>query len=119
MVNASFNNTTRYSSDDILQSHGLGCNQGHYSGKWQTWRVTKLACITKDYLAAEHPDTNILTPVLAGDWNTSVIDINEKSKSLEIYLQMELIWEDPRIWAHFLDGNETHKLPLIRKDAPP
>ena len=32
---------------------------------------------------------------------------------------MELIWEDPRIRAHFLDYNEMHKLPLIRKDAPP
>ena len=118
MVYATVNNTKMYDSINSSQKDGLGCHPNHYSENWENWKIAKLACITKDYYAAEHPDTKILTPVLAGDWNTSVIDINEKKKSLEIYLQMELIWEDPRIRAHFLDYNEKHKLPLIRKDAP-
>ena len=92
---------------------------GNLDGNWERWNITKDTCIKKDYMVNEPPNSDGTTPLLAGDWNTSIIAIDEKKKTIEIGLNVELIWEDTRISTSFANGTKYRGLPLIRKNLPP
>ena len=83
-------------------------------GTWHDWKVTKKACIQKDYLIMDPPSKVSPIILFAGDWNTSIVEINEKKRTLEIDLMMELTWQDVRIDVNFYEINDSRVLPPVR-----
>ena len=118
-INAEDNTHGSDNSFECLRKDDLQCTLFDHDGSWIQWKITEDTCIKKDYLAFEVPKKNILIPLFAGDWNTSVIEIDEKKKTLQIDLNMELVWEDVRIKAYFTNHKVPRRLPLIRKNIQP
>ena len=86
---------------------------------WKDWEMTRDACITKDYLAYEPPKMDAPIILYAGDFNTSVLDINERKNTFEISLVLELTWVDTRIKVDFSGPNDKRRLPSIKKNIQP
>ena len=81
--------------------------------------MTRDACITKDYLAYEQPKMDEPVSLYAGDDNTSVLNINERKKTFEVALILELTWVDDRIKVDFSGPNDKRRLPSIKKNVQP
>ena len=94
------------------------CNFTNDHENWIYWDITKDTCITDDYLTGEQPEKDSFIPLLAVDFGTTALRINEKEKTLEVDIKMELIWEDTRIRSYSTDEQDLRRLPLIRKNTP-
>ena len=86
---------------------------------WKIWEMARDACITKDYLAYEQPKMDEPVSLYAGDDNTSVLNINERKKTFEVALILELTWVDDRIKVDFSGSNDKRRLPSIKKNVQP
>ena len=77
------------------------------------------AWIMKDYVAYEPPKMDSAILLYAGDYNSSLLNINERKKTFEISLVLELTWVDNRIKVDFSAINNRRRLPSIKKNIQP
>ena len=73
-------------SSECLQKDESRFNFDKKDESWIKWKLAKDVWIKKDYLEDEPPKKDGYIPLLAGDWDTSVIEIDEKKKTVEMLL---------------------------------
>ena len=108
-------NNTLYAVDQEMDDNCNGIDN------WETpqyqSKVIKHVCIQKGYQKFEPPKARVPISLFVYDLGTTLSEINEERKTLNLDIQLSLYWEDSRIQGKFLDEMDIHMLPPILKDG--
>ena len=112
-------NKIRMNTMDIVGE--LTCNQ---SNTWEPLKFKTKAirnvCIEKNYQPMEPPNKSGMVPLLYFFYTSRIMGVNEKKKTIQVDIKLKLAWEDSRLQATFLDGdNGRITLPPVTKYSDP